>query len=93
MKELLEAIRTFSVQQWLVVFAIIGCGYSGYNWVENRYAKRDTAEMALDHLIRIDGKISAIITTQYTPEQAALIEKNAKMYEEQMRRYRESKKK
>jgi len=92
-KAFAEAVSTFKPEQWAVIVTIVAGGIGGFTWVENRYAKRDTSEMALEHLIRIDSKISAIITTQYSPEQVALIEKNAKMYEEQMRRYMESKKK
>lgn len=92
MKEIIDVIKSFSGAQWAAIIAIITSGIYAYNWVEGRYAHRESVDRVLEHVIIIDSKISAIINTQYTPEQIAKINENSRLYEEQLRRYAASKK-
>ncbi len=89
-KDVIDAVKGFSGAQWAAIFAIVGMGIYGYSWMENRYANKDVADRTLDHVIRVDSKISGIITTQYSKEQAADIFKSAKDHEDQMRKYLET---
>lgn len=90
-KEVVDIAKEFSGAQWAAIIAIVSSGIYGYNWIENRYAHKDQVELVLENVIRVDSKISALITTQYTPEQIEKINQNARLYEEQMRRYLETK--
>jgi hypothetical protein len=92
LKEIIDISKQFTGAQWAAVISIIGAGIYGYNWVEDRYAHKDSVELVLENIIRVDSKISALITTQYTPEQIDKINQNAKLYEDQMRRYLDTKK-
>jgi hypothetical protein len=89
---LFDALRTFTAKQWMAVITIAGGCIAAYTWVENRYASKETEEMILQNIIRVDSKISALISTQYSQEQIEKIDKSAKHYEEQMRRYMDAKK-
>lgn len=86
-KELIEAIKTFTPQQWGMVAAIIvGC-YGVYQWMENRYAEKQMAELILKNVISIDSKITAVITTQHNEEEIKKINEAAVKFEEQMIKY------
>jgi hypothetical protein len=88
-KDIFDTLKSFNGKQWAVMSAILAGSISAYAYIENRYASKDTADMILENLIVIDSKISAIITTQYTKEQIDKIGESAKIFEAQMRRYRE----
>lgn len=92
LKEIIDIAKEFSGAQWAAIIGIISAGIYAYNWVEERYAHQDKVEQVLENVIRVDSKISALITTQYSQEQIEKINKSAQLYEEQMRRYSESKK-
>lgn len=92
-KELAEAIKTFTPSQWGVIATIIGGTIGAWAWIDNRFADKNTSEMILNHLITIDSKITAVITSQYKPEQIKEINDNAAKLEEQMRKYLEIKNK
>lgn len=91
-KEIIDVIKEFSGAQWTAIISIVGAGIYGYTWIETRYAHKDKVDQVLENVIRVDSKISALITTQYSPEQIEKINKSAQLYEEQMLRYSESKK-
>jgi hypothetical protein len=91
-EEILNVFKSFNPRQWAAMFAIVGLCITGYAWVESRYASRDSTDMILENLIAIDSKLSAIITTQFNKEQIKIIEENARVYQEQMQRYRDEKK-
>lgn len=90
-KDLAEAIKTFTPQQWGVVATIIAGSITGWLWLNNKFADRDTSDKILDNVIAIDSKLTAIINTQYTIEQQKIIEKSASEVEKQMRRYNDTK--
>lgn len=90
-KDLAEAIKTFTPQQWGVVATIIAGCITGWLWLNNRFAQKDTTDLVLNHVISIDSKISAIINTQYTEDQKKAIEKSAAEFERIMRLYHQSK--
>lgn len=92
-KELVEAIKTFSPSQWGIMATIVAGTFSSWMWLDNRFANRDTAEMILNHLIAIDGKVSALINTGNSPERIKEINEAAAKSEEQMRKYLELKNK
>lgn len=91
-KEIIDVVKAFSGAQWTAIIGIVSAGIYSYTWIEDRYAHKDKVDQVLENVIRVDSKISALITTQYSPEQIEKINKNAQLYEEQMRRYSESKK-
>lgn len=92
-KDLFEAFRTFTPNQWGMVTTIV-CGlFAAWVWVDNRFADRHTTEMILNHLIAIDSKLSAVITTNNSDEQIKKINENAAKIEEQLRKYLELKNK
>lgn len=86
-KELAEAIKSFSPQQWGVVATLIAGTFGAWYFIEERFAKKDPQEKILNHLISIDSKISAIITTQYDEKQIETINKAAARFEENFRKY------
>lgn len=90
-KELAEAIKTFTPQQWGMVVAIISGCYGVYQWMEDRYAERQMAEKTLNHVISIDSKITALITTRHNDEEIKKINEIASKLEEQMKKYLETK--
>lgn len=90
MKEILDVLKSFNTKQWAAVVAIVGGCLSAFAWVESHYASKDTTDMILENLITIDSKLSAIITTQFTKEEIDKIQENARLYEQQMRRYIEN---
>ena len=92
-KELAEAIKTFTPQQWGAVTTIVAGCIGSWAYINNKFADREISEQTLDQVISIDSKLMAIISTQYNPEQATLIKKSAAEFEEQMRKYRASKNK
>lgn len=90
-KEIAEAIKTFTPQQWGVVATIIAGCIGSWAYINNKFADRETSDKILDNVIAIDSKLTAIINTQYTPDQASVIRQSAAEVEEQMRKYRNSK--
>lgn len=86
-KEFAEAIKTFTPQQWGMVVAIVSGCYGVYQWMENRYAEKQMAELILKNVISIDSKITAVITTQHSEEEIKKINESAAKFEEQMERY------
>lgn len=87
LKEVIEIAKEFSGAQWAAIIAIIGSGIYGYNWIENRYAHKDNVEQLLEHVVRIDSKLSALIATQYSEEQVQKINKSAQEFEKHLREY------
>lgn len=86
-KDVIDAVKGFSGSQWAAIVAIVGMGLYGFTWMENRYANKDVSDRTLDHVISIDSKISGLIQTQFTDEQAAKINQSAANYEKQLRLY------
>jgi|LakMenE01Jun11ns_1017448.scaffolds.fasta_scaffold8586634_1 hypothetical protein len=89
--DIIDAVKQFTGTQWAAIIAIVGSGIYGFNWIENRYAQKDNVELAIEHIIRVDSKLTALINDGRTPEQIEKINQNAKLHEEQLRRYLESK--
>lgn len=92
LKEIIDIAKSFTGSQWAAIISIVSAGIYGYNWIENRYAHKDKVDQLLEHVIRIDSKISALINTEYPQEKIEKIYKNAQLYEENLRKYSESKK-
>lgn len=90
--DVIDTVKQFTGTQWAAVIAIVGAGIYAFNWIENRYAHKNNAEIAIEHIIRVDSKLTALINDGRTPEQIEKINQNARLHEEQLRRYLETKK-
>jgi hypothetical protein len=90
MKEIIEVLRGFTAQQLAVIITIIGACFSGFFWVEHRYANLKTTEenieRMLNNIIQIDSKLTAMIS-QYPEETIKKIDATAKKQEEAIRNY------
>lgn len=89
-KELAEAIKTFTPQQWGVVATIIAGSIGGWIWLHKTFAQHETTEAILDQLISINSKVHGVINTQYTEDQKKAIDKSAADFEKIMRLYHQS---
>jgi hypothetical protein len=90
--DVIDTVKQFTGTQWAAIIAIIGTGIYGFNWIENRYAHKDNVDVAIDHIIRVDSKLTALINDGRTQEQIEKINQSAKLHEHQLRLYLESKK-
>ena len=92
-KDLVEAFKTFTPNQWGMVTTIVCSLFASWVWIDNRFADRQTTERILNHLISIDSKITAVITTNRSDDEIKKINENAAKIEEQLRKYLEMNKK
>lgn len=87
-KEFAEAVKTFTPSQWGVMATII-CGTIGsWAWVNNHFAEKSTTEKILDHLISIDSKLTAVITTQHSDAEVKIINETAAELEKHLKKYK-----
>lgn len=90
MKEIIEVLRGFTAQQLAVIITIIGGCFSGFFWVEHRYANlkktEENIERMLHNIIQIDSKLTAMLS-QYPEDTLKKIDATAKKQEEAIRNY------
>jgi hypothetical protein len=84
MKDIIQIIRGFTPQQIAVIITIIGACFTGFFWVENRYANlkktEENIEKISDNIIQIHSKISATIS-EFPEDRIKRIEESAKKQE------------
>ena len=84
MKDIIEVLKGFTAQQITVMITIIGACFTGFFWVEGRYANlkqsEENIEKMSDNIIQIHSKISATIS-EFPEERIKRIEESAKKQE------------
>lgn len=89
-KELAEAIKTFTPQHWGVMAAIIAGTMSSWLWLNKTFAQRESTEQMLELIITINSNLHGVISTQYTEDEKKAIDKSAAEYEKILRLYLKS---
>lgn len=90
LKEILETLKNFTPQQIVVIITIISSCFTGFFWIESRYANlvktEQNIERMLNNIIQIDSKLTATIN-QFPEEKIKKIDEIAKKQEEIIKSY------